>query len=328
MRASGAARLAICTIHKEENMAIHLQTPLFQSQPMSKLTGKAVWMKLEAVQPPGSFKIRGIGAVCERYVAQGKKRFVSSSGGNAGIAASYAGRILSVPVLVVVPESTSDSAKTLIRDQGAEVLTHGCSWMEANAFAQSLLQKSDGFVHPFDDPVLWHGHATMIDEVARANLQPDAVILSVGGGGLLAGVAEGLKRNGMEHVPIVAAETEGAASFAESVTANRRVTLRSIETVATSLGAKQVCERAFELAHVHDIRCAVVNDQTAVAATRRFLDDHRLLVEPACGASLSVVYDQLGVIENFQNILIIVCGGAAVTVRGIEDWTEKLRLRS
>ncbi|NEU36424.1 pyridoxal-phosphate dependent enzyme, partial [bacterium LRH843] len=77
------------------------------------------------------------------------------------------------------------------------VIVHGTSWVEANALAQSKRTETDAFFHPFDDPLLWEGHASMIDEVVADGLRPDAVILSVGGGGLLAGVHHGLIRNGL-----------------------------------------------------------------------------------------------------------------------------------
>ncbi|MDE1918388.1 MAG: pyridoxal-phosphate dependent enzyme [Sphingomonadales bacterium] len=301
-------------------MTIHVPTPLVPSPVLSRIARASVWLKMEAVQPSGSFKLRGIGAVCERHVAEGKTRFISSSGGNAGIAAAYAGRELSIPVVVVVPDTTPASARTLIRDQGAEVIVHGASWMEANALAESLLTQDDAFLHPFDDPVLWDGHATMIDEVVQACVRPEVVVLSVGGGGLLAGVAEGLRRNGWADIPIIAVETAGAASLAAALSANSRITLETIDTVAKSLGAKQVCERAFELARTSDVRSIVVDDRAAVSASRRFLDDHRLLVEPACGAGLSVVYDRLGAIEEFGSILVIVCGGAVVSVDELDGF--------
>ena len=171
---------------------LHIETPLFESQAISIQVGRSVWLKLEALQPPGSFKIRGIGFACQEYARRGAARFISSSGGNAGIAVAYAGRSLAVPVIVVVPETTTERAKKLIRQEGAEIIVHGASWQEANAFALSLVQETDAFLHPFDDPLLWQGHATMIDEVARSGLKPDAVVLSVGGGGLLCGVMEGL----------------------------------------------------------------------------------------------------------------------------------------
>jgi L-serine/L-threonine ammonia-lyase len=173
-------------------MVLHIETPLLESGAMATRPGQSVWLKMEALQPSGSFKLRGIGHACEQYALRGARRFVSSSGGNAGIAAAHAGRRLGVPVMVVVPESASLRARELIAREGAEVVVHGASFQEANALAQSMLGEHDAFIHPFDDPLLWDGHATMMDEVARAGFKPDAVVLSVGGGGLLCGVVEGL----------------------------------------------------------------------------------------------------------------------------------------
>jgi L-serine/L-threonine ammonia-lyase len=116
---------------------LHIATPLLQSRRLSLLSQRTVWLKFEALQPTGSFKIRGIGALCEELAREGKARLVSSSGGNAGIAAAYAGRRLSIPVTVVVPETTTVHAKKLIEQEGASVMVHGASWLEANAMARS-----------------------------------------------------------------------------------------------------------------------------------------------------------------------------------------------
>ena len=196
---------------------LHIETPLFESRPLTLRSGKEIWLKFESMQPTGSFKIRGIGQACQEYVRQGAKRFVSSSGGNAGIAAAYAGRRLSVPVVVVVPETTTNRAKAFIQNEGAKVIVHGTSWHEANTLALSMLNETDYFIHPFDDPLIWQGHASIIDEIAVSGAKPEAVVLSVGGGGLLCGVIEGLQRNNWTDVPIVAVETEGAESYAASV---------------------------------------------------------------------------------------------------------------
>src|SRR5690348_7859379 len=92
---------------------LHIETPLLESRPLSALSGATVWLKMEALQPTGSFKIRGIGLACEEHAGRGVRRFISSSGGNAGIAVAYAGRHLHIPVTVVVPRSTSERAKAL-----------------------------------------------------------------------------------------------------------------------------------------------------------------------------------------------------------------------
>ena len=305
-------------------MALHIETPLLNSRALSLHSERAIWLKLEALQPPGSFKIRGIGLACEEYARRGASRFISSSGGNAGIAVAYAGRQLGIPVIVVVPETTSERAKALIAQEGAEVIVHGAAWQEANALAQSMLTPQDAFLHPFDDPLLWQGHAGMIDEVASAGLKPDAVVLSVGGGGLLAGVAEGLQRNGWDDVAIVAVETQGAASLAAAVAAREHVALPAVTSIATSLAARQVCAQAFAISQTRPIHSVVVSDRDAVDACQRFITDQRLVVEPACGAALAAVYGKVPELAPYRNVLVIVCGGVTATTQQLDHWTATL----
>ncbi len=293
---------------------LHIETPLLESRPLEIAAGRPVLLKMDALQPSGSFKIRGVGAVCEHHLRNGKRRFVSSSGGNAGLAVAYAGRRLSAPVTVFVPETTTERAKALIRQEGAEVVVHGASWQEANERALEAVDAEAAFIHPFDDPILWAGHATMIDEAARANATFDAVVLSVGGGGLLCGVAEGLARNGLEHVPIIAVETEGTASLSVALKAGELVELPAVTGVATSLGARKVSETAFRVARTRPVESVVVNDRAAVDACVRFLDDHRVLVEPACGAALAIAYAHPDRLARFERPLIVVCGGATTSI--------------
>ena len=132
-------------------MSLHIETPLIQSRQLSQLSGRAIWLKMDALQAPGSFKIRGVGHACTEYVKHGARRLVSSSGGNAGLAVAYAGRSMGVPVTVVVPQTTSERAKELLRLEDAEVIVHGASWQEANELALSLVGPTDAFLHPFDD---------------------------------------------------------------------------------------------------------------------------------------------------------------------------------
>jgi L-serine/L-threonine ammonia-lyase len=300
-------------------MSLHIETPLLESRALAR-PGQAVWLKMDALQPSGSFKLRGIGHACTEYARRGARRFVSSSGGNAGIAAAYAGRKLGVPVLVVVPETASARARELIAREGAEIVVYGASFQEANARAQAMLGERDAFIHPFDDPLLWEGHASMIDEVARAGLAPDAVVLSVGGGGLLCGVVEGLRRNDLGQVPVIAVETAGADAYAQSLRAGERIELPAITSIATSLGARRVAERAFELAREHPIRPVVVTDSAAVEACLRFMDDQRVVVEPACGASLAVAYQGHEALAGCARVLVIVCGGVTATVAQLQQW--------
>ncbi len=111
----------------------------------------------------------------------------------------------------------------------------------------------------------------MIDEVVSAGAAFDAVILSVGGGGLLCGVAEGLARNGLGHVPIIAVETHGAASLRRPFRQARWSNFRPLPSIATSLGARKVCEHAFQLSRTRPVESVVVDDRAAVEACLRFM---------------------------------------------------------
>ena len=304
---------------------LHVQTPLIESLWFGALLKKRVWMKIEALQPTGSFKLRGVGYACQHYVNNGAEQLVSSSGGNAGIAVAYAGRKLGIPVTVVVPESTSKGAMNAIQLEGARIHVKGESWQEAH---DHCLQLADGkhcvMIHPFDDPLLWDGHATIIDEVVETGLSPDVVILSVGGGGLLCGVVEGLRRNNMEELPVVAVETKGAHSLRTALENNGPYSLEKITSIATSLGAKKVANKAFEYASQYPIRSHVISDLEAVKGCQQFLDHHRILVEPACGASIATLLQPPEVLSGCDTILVIVCGGIGVSVNQLQRWSEEL----
>lgn len=293
-------------------MPIHLQTPLIESDAFST-PDQRVWLKLEALQPSGSFKLRGVGHACEVHAARGAHRLLSSSGGNAGLAVAYAGRRLGLPVVVVVPESTREWPKILIRHQGAEVVVHGESWMEANEYLMAMRQPTDAFIHPFDDPLLWEGHASMIEEAASQGPKPDAVVLSVGGGGLMCGILQGMHAMGWQDVPLVAVETVGANSLNAAVAAGKLVTLDAITSIATSLGARRVSERAFEWTKQHEVIVTTVTDDEAVSACLSIADEHRLIVEPACGAAVAATMQRhVAALRTAADVLVILCGGASM----------------
>ncbi len=303
-------------------MTIHIQTPTLDSDAFSS-PDQRVWLKLEALQPCGSFKLRGVGHACEVHASRGAKRLLSSSGGNAGMAVAYAGRMLRLPVVVVVPETTGEWPKTLIRRQGAEVIVHGKSWMEANDFLMAMREPGDAFIHPFDDPLLWEGHATMIEEAARQMPKPDAVVLAVGGGGLMSGVLQGMHAARWQDVPLVAVETVGADSLRASVEAGELVTLDAIRSIATSLGARRVSERAFAWTKEHEVVPVTVTDQEAARACLTVAKEHRLIVEPACGAAVAAALQRsTPVLKSAGNVLVILCGGACATYEDLVRWSE------
>ncbi|MBI9076287.1 MAG: pyridoxal-phosphate dependent enzyme [Desulfatibacillum sp.] len=305
---------------------IHITTPLLEHRLLSEAIGKKILLKMECLQPPGSFKIRGVGYLCQKAVESGATHLISSSAGNAGYAVAYAGRKLGVKVTVVTPENSSPRARDLIRSEKAELIIHGLAWDDAHLRAQEcLLDAQCAYVPPFDHPDLWTGHSTLIDELETQCAQPDAVVLSVGGGGLMCGVLEGMERLGW-RTPVIAAETRGADSFYQSVEKGRLVTLNAITSIAQSLGAKTVAQKALDWTSRHEIRTVVVSDKDAVKACLAFADDRKILVEPACGASLAVAYDNLAVLKEARMVVVIVCGGIGVTLNRMWQWKKDFNL--
>ncbi|XP_075625726.1 serine dehydratase-like isoform X2 [Balearica regulorum gibbericeps] len=251
----------------------HIISPVLESLPLSKVAGTKVYMKLENVQPTGSFKIRGIGHHCQEAAKEGCRHFICSSGGNAGLAAAYAAKKLGLPITVVVPSTTGPVTVHKLEELGAEVEVSGQVWDEANRRALELAE-TEGWVsiHPFDHPLVWQGHASLVRELKDSlETKPDAILLAVGGGGLLAGVVAGLHQVGWQDIPIIAAETWGAHSFHAALTAGRLVSLPDITSVAKCLGAKTVAARALECAQECQVISQVVEDSEAVRAVEQFL---------------------------------------------------------
>ena len=356
---ASATRDALGTMDRDvvADGVLHVHTPLLFSRPMSDLAGRDVYIKLDAFQPSGSFKLRGIGYACQKALREGARSFTSSSGGNAGLATAYAGAALGVKTTVVVPSTTPPFIRDRLEELGARVVVHGAQWSEANEEAQRRNAEDGGkLVHPFDDADAWTGHATLVHEAvadlarrekmnAKTNNSNDsneretdttdetdkiaAFVTCVGGGGLLMGILQGLRETGLDAAAtrVVAAETLGADSMASSLEAGAVVTLPGITSVAKSLGAAAPSARVFAEAHElyrdeRDRRVLPlrVSDEDAVRACLRFADDHRVLVEPACGAALAAVCGGQAAkwLEKCADgpVVVEVCGGAIVD-RGI-----------
>ena len=299
---------------------LHLNTPLLRAAP-GLFPQAEVWLKMDALQPSGSFKLRGVGRLVQQAAAEGAREIVCASGGNAGFAAAHAALALGLAVTIVLPESSSAAVAEKIAARGAAVLRHGAVFDEANAFAQALAaERGARYVHPFDHPLLWAGHSTLIDEVRAEGLDFDAVITAVGGGGLFCGIVQGLQRHGLHQVPVIAVETLGADSLSQSLRAGQAVSLAAITSVATSLGARRVADEALRLAQNHPTLSLTVTDAQATQACARFADAMRVMVEPACGAALAALSVHASALSEFKRPLVEVCGGIGVSLALLQSW--------
>ncbi|CAL1537358.1 unnamed protein product [Lymnaea stagnalis] len=317
---------------------LYIETPVLHSFPLSDLTGMKVYLKLDNLQPPGSFKMRGISHLIQKAAQNGTCEHVyCASGGNAGLAAAFASKQLGIPCTIILPVTTPAFVADSLKVLDAEVRVHGEVYDEAKNLALELSKQCGSlYVPAFEHPDIWEGHSSMIVEAARQmQVKPDVVVVSVGGGGLLNGVIQGMRQVGWDDVPVVAMETHGAHSFDAAIKAGEVVTLPAITSVAKTLGALSVTPSILEYykeAKPPIINC-LVTDKEAVSACVKFSDDHRFLVEPACGASLAAIYSEVilrlkeeGKLTKASSVLVIVCGGAIVSSSVMEAWKLQYQL--
>jgi L-serine/L-threonine ammonia-lyase len=226
-----------------------------------------------------------------------------------------------------------------LRAAGAQdVVQHGDSWAEADSHLREIVipeAKSRGdetvYVHPFDDQAVWDGHSTLVPEVLEDlnGEAPDALVCSVGGGGLFSGIMQGLDAANAQ-TKVLAVETEGAHSLAFALENGELATLPAITSIATSLGARRVAAKAFEYAKRESVTSVVLKDRDAIEGCVRFADDERIMVEPACGVSVATCYN--GRMKNLlpwltegSKVVIVVCGGSNVTASMLHRWVEDMQ---
>lgn len=309
-----------------------------------------IFLKLETLQPSGSFKSRGIGHYCQVALSRASNpdavHFYASSGGNAGLACVFAAKSLGRPSTVVVPQSTKPMMIAKIRAAGAtQVIQEGKSLKEAIAHLQDVVMpdaqargEEAVYVPPFDHENVWRGNQTVFEEVARqmgeqGHGQADVMACSVGGGGLLIGMLQGMAEAGWRDTQVLAVETEGADSLSESLKNGELTALPGISSQATSLGAVKVADRCFELSQRYEaaglLKSAVLSDAEAAMGCWRFADDEKALVELACGVNLALCYGgrlskALGRrVRPDEKVVIIVCGGSNVTTAMVEGWRQE-----
>ncbi|KAG0645332.1 L-serine deaminase [Hyphodiscus hymeniophilus] len=299
-----------------------IQTPCLRSAALSLEAGCNIYLKLENLQPSGSFKSRGIGHLMSRAIStHGPSKpihFYCSSGGNAGLACATAAISLQRPATIVVPLSTSPLMIEKLKTMGADVVQIGDHWSEADKYLrEQLLEKDkDGvYVPPFDHEDVWAGHSTLIEELEEQ--------MSGSGAGRL---EDGDRR----AVKVLAMETAGADSLAKALEKGELVTLPAITSIATSLGAARVCQKAFDWGQRRDVTSYVSSDAEAAMGCVRLADDERIMVEAACGVNVapiytgklpSILFPELSKEEFGKlNIVVVVCGGSNVTLAILEKY--------
>lgn len=266
-------------------------------------------LKLDCLQPSGSFKIRGASNTVASLSADALRRgLITASGGNHGMAVAYAAARQKAPAVIYLPRSTPQRKADQLATLGAEVVIEGAIWDEANAAALARATE-DGltYVHPFADPRVIAGQGTSALEFLAQAPDLDVLLISIGGGGLIAGAALAAKTLN-PNIRVIGIEPEGAATLFESRRAKYPVQLPSITTAAGSLAPRQSTATNFDLIEAHVDDLVLVTDSDMQAAARWLWNELGIATEMAAAAGIAAL--QRGLIKDIDgaSIGVLVCG--------------------
>ena len=265
------------------------RTPLLGTATLSRMTGTSLSLKAENFQRTGSFKVRGaVNAVLLLTAEQRARGVITLSAGNHGQGLAYAARLFGIRCVVFMPETAVPTKITAIQGYGAE--THFTSSMESLFPAMDSYRQIHGlhFVHPFGDPAIIAGQGTVGLEILDSNPDTEAVVVCVGGGGLLAGIALAIKEQ-RPDIRVIGVEPVGAPVVSRSLAAGYPITLDRVETIADGLAAPFAAPLSQHLIERYVDDVVLVTDDEIILATRLILERCKLVVEPAGAAAVAAL---------------------------------------
>jgi threonine dehydratase len=264
-----------------------------------------VTLKLELLQHSGSFKARG--AFNQLLsVELPPAGVIAASGGNHGLAVAYAARSLALRAEVFVPESSSPVKVARLRELGAEVHVTGHFYADALAASIERQAQTGAFaVHAYDAPAVVAGQGTVALEMLEDDPALDTVLVAVGGGGLIGGVATVLDG----RARLIGVETDGTPALHEALAAGRPVDVTVSGAAADSLGARRVGELGFLACLTHHVTSLLVSDEDALAARRLLWEELRLAVEPGGAVALAALLTGAYVPVPHERVAVVLCGG-------------------
>ncbi|MFF7892028.1 threonine/serine dehydratase [Streptomyces sp. NPDC007907] len=301
-----------------------VRTPTVDSPGLSALLGAPVTVKLELLQRTGSFKVRGATVkLLSLGEAERAAGVVAVSGGNHGIAVAVMAAALDVKATVVMPRSAPARAVEIAEAAGASVrLTDDMDG--AFALMSRLQQEGLTLVHPFDDPAVIAGQGTVGLELAADAGELTDVLVSIGGGGLIAGVAAALRAR-RPGVRVWGVETEGAQAMSEALTAGGPLPV-ALSSIVSTLSAPSVSQLTYDHVSALVTEVLVVPDREAVRGTLDLADHAKVWAEPAAGCLLPAARRVLERVGDGARIALVVCGGNATT-DDVFAWSRRFGLR-
>jgi len=285
-------------------------SPCPPSIPLSEITGMKIVCKLDNLQRTGSFKERGArNALAQLSHDQQKRGVIAASAGNHAQALAYQGRLLGIPATVVMPKFSPLIKVSNCENLGATVVLQGKDFGEARAHALEIAkEKGLAYIDGYDDPAIIAGQGTMGLEIVEQTPDVDAVVVPVGGAGLLAGLSLAVKTL-RPNVKIVAVEAENVASFSAALEAGKPTKITMDPTLADGLAIPQVGTNAFQIARPLVDLTVTVSEEEIALSILRLAELEKSVVEGAAATPLAAcMSEKLRELANTRVVLLL-CGG-------------------
>ena len=285
-------------------------SPCRDSIPLSEMTAMKIFCKLDNLQRTGSFKERGArNALAQLPSDQQKRGVIAASAGNHAQALAHQGKLLGIPATVVMPKFAPLVKVNNCQKLGATVVLHGKDFGEAKAHAHEIAkERALAYIDGYDDPAIIAGQGTMGLEILEQVPDLDAVIVPVGGAGLLAGVSLAVKTL-RPDAKIVAVEAESVASFSAALEASKPVKIALHPTLADGLAIPQVGSNAFEIARSLVDQTVTVTEEQIAVAILRLVELEKSVVEGAAATPLAACLS--GKLNDLagKRVVLLLCGG-------------------
>ena len=285
-------------------------TPLERSRSFSEMSGADLHLKLENFQRTGAFKIRGaMNRIQTLSETEREAGVVTASAGNHAQGVALAASRAGVDATVVMPKFAPVSKVKATRGYGASVRLEGVDYDEAQAYAHQL-ERDEGrtYVHAFDDPVVMAGQGTLGLEIVDDCPDLDTVVVPIGGGGLISGVAVAIKQQ-LPDVRVVGVQAEGAASAAKSLEAGEVTEIDSVDTIADGIATRSVGDRTLEVMEEYVDEVVTVDDREIALALTLLLERAKTLVEGAGAVALAAVLSDAFEYDDGETVVAALCGG-------------------
>jgi threonine dehydratase len=284
------------------------ETPVVESPALSERTGAHVWLKCENMQVTGSFKVRGATNRLMTLSDDARTRgVVAASSGNHGIAVAHAGRALGIPVTVYVPGFASPAKTTAMQRLGATVVRFGTDGLDTEVEARrSADELGVAYISPYNDLDVVAGQGTTGVELRRQLERVDTVIIAVGGGGLIGGVAADLKQH-RSDIRVIGAQPENSRVMAESVRAGRVLDLQSEPTLSDgTAGGVEQDTVTFSLCRQLVDEWITVSESEIASSMRHAIEVEHMLIEGAAAVAMAVAAGPRTQLAG--NVVVLLCG--------------------